>query len=63
MDTMAIAAMSMGMSMAKTQQSASIAILKEAMGTDASGVLKMMEELPEVTAPAPSFGHLLDTYV
>lgn len=62
MDTMAVAALSMAMSMSQVQQSASVSILDKAMDAGASGVLELLDEMPAPVVQH-SFGHVLDTYV
>lgn len=61
MDTMAIAAMSINMNMAKTQQAVGIAVTKNAMDLQETQAAQMLEMLDSV--PAASFGHKLDVYV
>ncbi|MCI9576794.1 MAG: putative motility protein [Clostridiales bacterium] len=58
-DVSAIAAASIGMSMAQTQQAASISVMKKVMDSQETQAAALIENL-QAANPAPSFGHQLD---
>lgn len=53
---MDIAAASINMSLAKTQQAVEVSVLKKAMDSQGDAALKLLEAMP----PVQSFGHLMD---
>ncbi|MCI8649954.1 MAG: putative motility protein [Anaerotruncus sp.] len=57
---MDIAAMSIDMSLAKTQNAVGIAMTKKAMDLQQTEAAAMVEMLASVPTASPSFGHSLD---
>lgn len=56
-----IAAMSVEMSMARTAQATQISVLKKSMEAQEAAALSLIEQMAPQN-PAPSYGHLLNTY-
>ncbi len=49
------------MTISQTMNTVNMAMLKETMETQEAQALQLIASIPQ-TQPAPSFGHILDTY-